>query len=251
MRCTPTLSSKSDVSLDELRDTFCAFVKEARRLQAVYADKISLLVGLETEFITEDDPDRLLQLISEVGGVDYIVGSVHHANGVPIDFDEGTFRRALDSCIPDPGSSADATAADDESKWECLTLDYLEAQYALMTRVRPQVIGHFDLCRLYRPSYSFAERPEVWALVERNVKYAISYGALFEANAAAFRKGWESAYPGQEVVKVGCLCGAQRCLADQASAVDTATRRPVRPLGRLARAARCRTQLRPAAAVSA
>lgn len=209
MRCTPTLSLKSEVSLDELHDTFCAFVKEARRLQAVYADKISLLVGLETEFITKDDPDRLLQLVSDFGGVDYIVGSVHHVNGLPIDFDEGTFRRALDSCIPDSGPGAGATAADDESKWEHLMLDYLEAQYALMTRVRPQVIGHFDLCRLYRPSYSFAERPAVWALVERNVKYAVSYGALFEANAAAFRKGWETAYPGPDVAEVRCSRDAE------------------------------------------
>jgi len=36
----------------------------------------------------------------------------------------------------------------------------------------------------------------------KNVLYAIEYGALFEVNAAAFRKGWDAAYPGQDVIEM-------------------------------------------------
>jgi len=45
--------------------------------------------------------------------------------------------------------------------------------------------------------------PRAWTKLERNVVEAAAYGALFEVNAAAFRKGWESAYPGEDVVQVG------------------------------------------------
>lgn len=81
---------------------------------------------------------------------------------------------------------------------------YFDAQLELMERFHPEVIGHFDLCRLYVPSIKFDERgyESVWAKVGRNVRFAIDYGACFELNAAAFRKGWTTAYPGPEVLKV-------------------------------------------------
>lgn len=35
--------------------------------------------------------------------------------------------------------------------------------------------------------------------------YAISYGALFEINAAAFRKKWDTAYPGVDIAEVSFM----------------------------------------------
>lgn len=71
-----------------------------------------------------------------------------------------------------------------------------------MKRLEPEVIGHFDLCRLYYPDTDFLSFPEVWSRIERNVDFAVGYGALFEVNASAFRKGWSTAYPGVEVFDV-------------------------------------------------
>lgn len=44
--------------------------------------------------------------------------------------------------------------------------------------------------------------PEVWRRIERNIDYAIGYGALFEVNASAFRKGWNTAYPASDIFRV-------------------------------------------------
>ncbi|EJD41542.1 histidinol phosphate phosphatase H [Auricularia subglabra TFB-10046 SS5] len=181
---------ESDLSITALEDTFRQFISEARRLKQVYKDRISLLVGLETEHIISSDLDDLQRLLDSVGGVDYMVGSVHHAGEIPIDFDEPTFQRALLSASP---------SGDEAVRWEALCCQYFDAQYELLQRVRPTIIGHFDLCRLYRPSYAFAQHASVWTRVRRNVEFAVSYGALFEANAAAFRKGWSAAYPGPDV----------------------------------------------------
>jgi histidinol-phosphatase (PHP family) len=39
-------------------------------------------------------------------------------------------------------------------------------------------------------------------VIEIGVEYAASYGALFEINASAFRKGWKTAYPGADIFDV-------------------------------------------------
>ena len=43
------------MTLDALATQFDAFLAEAHRLKEQYANDITLLVGLETEFITEED----------------------------------------------------------------------------------------------------------------------------------------------------------------------------------------------------
>lgn len=83
-------------------------------------------------------------------------------------------------------------------------LAYLDAQYDLLKTHQPEVIGHFDLCLLWTPGVVLRsdELEEVWDKVERNIRYAIGYGALFEANAAAIRKGWTTSYPSREILRV-------------------------------------------------
>ncbi|OJT03896.1 hypothetical protein TRAPUB_5421 [Trametes pubescens] len=62
------------------------------RLKAKYVNQITLLVGLETEFITQTDMDELEGLLAASGDrVEYLVGSVHHVRGITIDFDQDTF----------------------------------------------------------------------------------------------------------------------------------------------------------------
>ena len=84
-------------------------------------------------------------------------------------------------------------------------LAYFEAQYELIQRFKPEVIGHFDLCRLYDPNLRFADFRVVWKMIERNIRFAVDYGALFEINTAALRKGWSSPYPAKDVVEVCIL----------------------------------------------
>ena len=185
--------------MEQLSQMFEEFLQEAHRLKNIYADRIVLLVGLETEFITNDDGAGLERLLVRHGShIEYLVGSVHHANGIPIDFDLPSFQRALDS-FTDPQTS------DHSQALERLLHFYFDKQFDLMRRFHPEVIGHFDLCRLYRPALRFQDYPAVWEKVERNVHYATEYGALFELNAAAFRKGWDDAYPGSDVVHVSLL----------------------------------------------
>jgi len=179
--------------VDALRKQFDDYLDEAHRLKSKYASEITLLVGMETDFITNADLDHLDALLKREGPrAEYLVGSVHHVYEIPIDIDFATFHKAL-------RSEASLTEQDAQEKF---LSTYFDAQHHLLRRFHPEIVGHFDLCRLYNPTLLFSDYPSAYEKMERNVKYAIEYGALFEINAAAFRKNWETAYPGPDVVEV-------------------------------------------------
>lgn len=192
---------QAGLSPDSLIQQFTDFLDEAHRLRVAYASQITLLVGLETEFITNKDLEELSTLLEEhAGRIEYIVGSIHHVNAVPIDFDHASFERALHTCVvTDAVAEMNATG---KSRMDAFLSNYFDAHYRLLERSHPEIIGHLDLCRLYNPELRFAEFPNAWDKLKRNVKFAIEYGALFEVNAAALRKGWRTSYPGDDVAAV-------------------------------------------------
>ncbi|CAE6524702.1 unnamed protein product [Rhizoctonia solani] len=189
---------EADLDPSDLMTTFDGFIEEAHRLKRLYADQITLLVGLETDYITSNDLDQLQVLLERHGEkIEYVVGSVHHCNGIPIDFDRPAFERAVASFTNSQVIKIEEFGPNEVQR--AFLNGYLDAQFRLMERIHPEVIGHFDLCRLYTPHLLLES---VWDRVERNVRYAVEYGAAFELNAAAFRKGWDCAYPGREIVKL-------------------------------------------------
>jgi len=179
---------------------FEGYIEEAHRLKLAYRDEITLLVGLETEYITSLDLDNLEKLLERVGEkIEYMVGSVHHVRGIPIDFDLTTFQ----SCL---GISH---GENEYERMEDFLCAYFDAQHEVLERFRPEVVGHIDLCRLYNPHLLFSDYPRAEEKLERNIRLAADYGALFEVSAAAFRKGWDTAYPGKDVLEVRRSAKAQ------------------------------------------
>ncbi|RDB16037.1 putative histidinol-phosphatase [Hypsizygus marmoreus] len=198
---------EAKMAVEELATQFDAFIDEAHRLKKRYEMKIALLIGLETEYIADSDLDALDVLLKRLGPrVEYVVGSVHHVNGFPIDFDYDTFRKSVESVSRD-------TSTEEQAQERFLSV-YLDAQYRLFQRFHPEIVGHFDLCRLYTPDLVFSDYPSVAEKVERNVRYTIEYGALFEVNAAAFRKKWDTPYPGRDIVEVILKHGGRFALSD-------------------------------------
>lgn len=184
---------KEGLTADALVKQFHQFLDEAHRLKRIYASKITLLIGLETEFIIGPDLDHLDNLLKSIGDrVEYIVGSIHHVNGVPIDFDIATYHKSLLSL----------KSNSEQQTQELFLCAYFDAQYELLHRFHPEIIGHMDLCRLYNPHLRISDHPNAWKKMERNIAYAVEYGALFEVNASAFRKRWDTAYPAKDVMEV-------------------------------------------------
>ena len=167
-----------------------------------YSSEITLLVGLETEYITTLDLNKLEENLEQHGdSIEYLVGSVHHIDEIPIDYGKELFDKAAEKVATEGHYQQ---TSKQQPILEPIISRYLDKQLELMERFHPEIIGHFDLFRLYYPDFrlSNTETPEVWDKIKRNIQFANGYGALFELNAAAFRKGWDQAFPGREIAAV-------------------------------------------------
>lgn len=184
-----------------LEKTYAEFQVEARRLKELYKDQILLLVGAEIEFINKDY-DHHVKHLRETYTADYVVGSLHHVNSVPIDFSPELYTKALDQVS---GSLTD------------LYTRYFDEQYIMLQSVRPEVVGHFDLIRIFADQ-SIADKtllePKVWERVIRNIDYIVGYGGLFEINSRAYKKGLRDAYPQRDIIQVIQEKGGKFTLSD-------------------------------------
>jgi histidinol-phosphatase (PHP family) len=209
---------QAGVTVADLAATFDAFLDKATRLKNTYADQIELLVGVETEHIFDGDLN-LLNVIIERNKerIDFVVGSVHHAKEFPIDFSLETFEEALGALLPVQSSPSNGDLDPSDARNDAITallISYFKAQRRLLEAFQPALVAHFDLPRLFIPETQLSSHPEAYMLALENIKYAVSYGALFELSAAPFRKGWETGYPGDEVVRMIQNEGGRFALSD-------------------------------------
>ena len=155
-----------------MTERFGRYMDEARRLQRLYADRIEVLVGFETE-ATPGAITLAEQLIAAYAP-DYIVGSVHHVEGIPFDYSEAEYRRAVEAL----------------GGMEALYCAYFDRQHELIERLKPQVVGHFDLIRLFDPMYRRnLMYPEVLKRIKRNLELIRDLGLILDYNVAALKKG--------------------------------------------------------------
>ncbi|WVF70889.1 hypothetical protein IAT40_005684 [Kwoniella sp. CBS 6097] len=230
---------EADLTPSDLSATYESFLTLASSLRIKYASQISLLLSIETDYITPLDLSNLSSILSKHHEIDYVVGSVHHVNGISIDFDRPTWLRSVDACsrgetgrTMDPGPPPTLEKSDPtnpnlstdfvppEAMLQPFLEKYFDAQYELIESHQPEVLGHIDLCLLWTPDVSLARMEKVWEKIERNVRAVIAYGGLFEANAAAIRKGWGTSYPSRDILRLIKSLGGRICLSDDSHGVS-------------------------------
>ncbi|KAJ3290382.1 histidinolphosphatase [Blyttiomyces sp. JEL0837] len=171
--------NEAKLTHEDTLTTFKSYVLEARRLQQKYASEITLIIGMETELIHNTTITEIKTLRNELQ-LDYLVGSLHHVNEIPIDFNEEMYQTAetvaYEKCIDKSISPTEA-----------LFQQYFDSQYELLTLLKPEVIGHFDLIRIFRPKFDISD--VVWEKIRRNVDVIVGYGGVVEINSSGWRKG--------------------------------------------------------------
>lgn len=172
----------------DLYRTFADYYEKATFLREKYGDQIHILIGFELDYIRPSSIP-LIQTLQKDYKFDLFVGSVHHVNTIPIDFDKEKYLEAKASC----GGS-------EERLFEA----YFDAQYEMLTQLSPPIVGHFDLIRLLsdEPTRPLQPWKGVWERVIRNVEFVVSYGGIVELNSSSLRKGWETPYPQRDVAEV-------------------------------------------------
>ena len=176
-----------------LAQKFDDYHLEAVRLREKYAGQIKLLVGMEVDWIRPSSLQAIEDLQRKYQ-LDLFIGSVHHVHGIPTDYNRDFYRRAREKS----GRGVD----DDEKLFE----DYFDLQLEMLEKLKPPIVGHFDVIRLWSDDKdaSFAGYAGVWKRIVRNLDVIAEYGGVLEINSAALRKGLKEPYPKAEICQV-CL----------------------------------------------
>ena len=161
-----------------------AYIAEIRRLQAAYAGRIRIWMGLELDLFSCADTARY----------DYIIGSVHYLPAkdgfTAVDGDIPALQRLLQDEFHGDGLA--------------MTEEYYRLYAALMRCRRPLIGGHFDLVRKYNKALRLfdEEAPRYRAAAMNALRAAREAGAVLEVNTGGIaRYGAEAPYPGPALLK--------------------------------------------------
>ncbi|KAI1347376.1 histidinol-phosphatase [Xylaria sp. FL0043] len=230
----PEELDEPEASLAVLMPRHEAYLKEAQRLQALYAPQISLLIGFEGEWLRPAYKPLITELAAHPA-IDYFIGSLHHVNGVPIDYDKEYYARAVASAQPltngthtngvvaktESGSGNNGEAEDVEAREERTYERYYDQQYEMLVALRPRVVGHFDLIRLMSsdPGRDVRHWRGVWERIERNLAFVASYGGWLECNSSALRKGLAEPYPCRVIAEKWLSLNGKFTLSDDSHGI--------------------------------
>lgn len=168
-----------DLGLDthDIYTRFAKYNETARRLQQTYASQLEILVGFETE--SHPGYEAAVQKLIVEFRPDYIVGSLHHVHALPIDMTEALYQ----------------TAAQQVGGLDALYCAYFDQQYELINALKPAVVGHFDLIRLFDPDYPRRlQQPEIWPRIRRNLERIKELDLILDFNLRALSKGAAEPY---------------------------------------------------------
>jgi len=154
---------------------FDRYVEEATKLQAAYRDDLPVLVGVETEYLP-DEETYLADFIDQYP-FDYVVGSVHFVGGIGFDYSREWYEQAAQAC----------------GGYERLAVEYYRMVRGLLAMNVTDVLGHLDLVKKYAP------QPIAGQVVEQaerdTLEAALKAAVILEVNPRGLIKPCKQVYP--------------------------------------------------------
>ena len=167
-----------------LGQRFADYMTVCRRLQSSYADRIRIFAGFETEDYS-GSIDVALKLIERFSP-DYVVGSIHHVKDIPFDYSQRYYDQAAATC----GGLDGLYAA------------YFDQQFDMLQRLKPRVVGHLDIIRIYDPDYrQRLVKPATWEKVLRNLDLIRQLNLILDFNLRPLTRGEREPYPSAPILK--------------------------------------------------
>lgn len=160
-----------------LLERFGRYMEECRRLQQKYSDQIEIFAAMETETYT--GYDEFTPMLVDRFKPDYLVGSVHFVADLNFDYSKEKY---------------DETAAA-IGGYEEMYCRYFDLQYEMIELLRPAVVGHFDLIRIFDGDYRRRLRePEIEQRVVRNLELIKKHDLILDFNLRSLLKGADEPY---------------------------------------------------------
>jgi histidinol-phosphatase (PHP family) len=163
---------------------FDDYMLECRRLQKKYRNKIRLFSAMEIE--TYSGYEQFVPYLIDRFQPDYIVGSVHFINDIGFDYSESFYNQIVET-------------VGGKDKLYCL---YFDKQYEMIKILKPSVVGHFDLIRIFDRNYkSRLLNPDIWQRIERNLQLIKDLDLIMDFNLRSLYKGAEEPYISRPILK--------------------------------------------------
>jgi histidinol-phosphatase (PHP family) len=195
---------KAGLTAEKLLHRFEKYIKECRRLQDKYRSQIQILVGMEIE--TCSGYNCFVPWLIKKPRPDYIVGSVHFVEDICFDYSEEEYEKAVDKT----------------GGMEQLYCRYFDLQFEMISLLKPAVVGHFDLIRLYDGEYSARFRvPKILKRIQRNLLLIKDLGLILDLNLRALAKGADEPYPAAAILDAACGLKIPVIPGDDSHSIDS------------------------------
>ncbi len=183
---------------------FADYISKCRKLQNKYSSTIKIYVGFETEMFNgfESFIKKLIQKFQP----DYIVGSLHHVKDMC--FNES--KQGYDDTVQAVGGL------------EALYCEYFDQQYEMIKALKPEVIGHFDIIRIFDPNYQIQlKKPDVQKRIKRNLKLIKKLNLIIDLNLRGLYAGASEPYPSRPILLQALDLGIAVVPGDDSHGVET------------------------------
>ncbi len=185
-------------NIDLLFSQFDAYAHQCRLLQKEFTDRLHVLCGFETEVVPSTSYIESMLTLQREYGFDYMVGSVHHVNEIPIDYTPREFTAAVESC----------------DGLESFCERYYHLVCEMIEALQPEVVAHLDLVRRYAPKGANLATPRIRKAAESAIQAARNHNCILDINTAGWRKDLGSPYPETWLVQLAIEAGLPFCFGD-------------------------------------
>jgi len=169
---------------------FTSYMQECRRLQQKYSEKIKIFAAMEIE--TYSGYEEFVPFLLKTFQPDYIVGSVHFVDDMGFDYSQEQYDKtvaAAGGIVP-------------------LYCKYFDLQHAMIKLLKPSVVGHFDLIRIFDPGYKKRlMEPEIMARIKRNLQLIAELDLIMDFNLRSLLKGADEPYISRRVLEMALQMG--------------------------------------------
>ncbi|MFW2368202.1 MAG: histidinol-phosphatase [Desulforhopalus sp.] len=190
---TPAISERllapdereAGLSPEILLNRFDDYMRECRRLQHQYRGQITIFASMEIE--SYSGYEEFIPHLIDTFRPDYIVGSVHFINDIGFDYSRQEYDRAVEK-------------AGGKDQLYC---QYFDLQYEMIELLKPAVVGHFDLIRLFDKEYKRRlQKPDIMSRIQRNLQLIKDLDLIMDYNLRSLLKGADEPYISRVILEM-------------------------------------------------
>jgi histidinol-phosphatase (PHP family) len=134
-----------------------------------------------------------------------VVGSLHHVRDIPFDYNRTSYDQAVQQC----GGLGELYAA------------YFDDQYEMIQSLRPRVVGHLDIIRIYDSDYrSRLLKSDIWRRIVRNLEAIKQLNLILDYNVRPLSKGASEPYLAGPILEKAVELGVDIVPGDDSHGID-------------------------------